>query len=136
MKKTLAPLTIMAVFLSACSNRRIIEDAMQSIGSQSTYINTVEPKWPLAMTIVFGILAVLFLALLAVLIWSMLSYKKAKRDFEKAKKSRPARRVTKVYYPQPLHPGDQHQSVTYAPTQAHPQYPPEHVPVQPPWRRT
>ena len=89
---------IMVVFLTACkSNQRIIEDSMQSIGSQSYYVAVApEPQslWPLAV-----ILGIVILLVLAGIVWYVIYNKEASK-----KVSPPRRRVTRVYYPQPTTP--------------------------------
>ena len=117
MKKTLFLLTIIAVFLSACSNQRAIENAMKTISEQSRYIDVPpEPKslWPIAV-----ILGIVLLLVIVEFSWYIVYNKKELKKSER----RPQRHVTKVYYPQP-----QTDSHSFAPTQ------PRHGYEQPPWR--
>lgn len=140
MKKTL--LLTLPLFLSACSNKRIIDDAMQSIGSQSQFINTLpDPKTPMWVVLLLGLLVILLIVAIVFLAWSSHSHKKM---LEEAQKRQPRRVTKKVYVPMPNpqsptgypYPGSQPNSVSYTPTQAHPQYLPGHAPIQPsPWRQ-
>lgn len=124
MKKIL-PLTL-SIFLSACkSNQRIIEDAMQSIGSQSQFINTSpEPAMSTGMAFAWVAFGLLFIVVLVALVWSLYSHKKTLEEVRK----RPSRRVKKVYMPLPNPNNNPNSPTTYTPTQAYPNY------EQPPWR--
>ncbi len=113
--------TIIVVFLSACkSNHRIIEDAMRSVSSQTTYITApVQPKpspwWPVA--VVFGVVALVLVALAAIYI----HYNKQQLKAE-AKPSQ-KRHVTKVYMPQAVPGQTTPRNAFYsAPVSQHPEH--------------
>ena len=122
-----------SLFLAACSNKRIIEDAMRNIGSQSQFINTPpDPKIPVWMILTLGLLIVSLVAALVVLAWSSHSHRKALE--ETAKKKRPSRRVKKVYLPYSQSPMGQHDpSQSHLTNHAPVQQPREYVPPQSPW---